>query len=1560
MMRLSSTAGHVSAGTAAHRLAARVFSTASGTIRTQRPRAPAAELLEEESPRSIGRSSDGSNFPQRRQPLSDAAMRQLRYDTTQPDVAPPTAFPAAPRLTTALAGRVPEVDAGIARELRRLTTPMDILRHYRENTDDYNIVNLSMAMHKILTLTAETKRWKLRSLPATHLDMLSSHAAASLRAAMKTDRDFREWSKSGAKDGAGGQFLLPMRTIVATLHSLSKLARCPNSLLQDVSYTLLDRVGEMRSADVSQLAYAFSRSNAPAPILFNRLAKQVEGSLEAFSDMELTSILSSFSSLRTAAPSMFTAIVDRLCARREQRNTITPRMLSTTVLSCVRSIDHDARMPARLASKRALTSTEADEDAQDASSTSIASHRTAAIKALETLGPRVESTARKNRVPLPSDGPDGNAFTTQGLATVAYAYSHAYTAPEYMRSTRNVFSGSGARVIRGSHTRMVAYAMVNAAGVAGGGSAGTEAAAGMLNTALTFGADYLVKEELGNNPAKATLSDGTVVRVVSALCAALRHPQTLATAPGVHLAMIATALTSVRATMLHRLSGVQGITELIRTMAVTAAQASALEAAINAESAMLELLRSLEAKRNLEAIASAVVRVLDPSSGGTELAARAQTGLTMVTGEAAVSRGASEDKADEDRSFMEAVAESAPTASRSRQLGAIGRVLGAEDVEEETRAALAMLNIADSEMEEEVRGRVVQAGDGVRARVTDGASSVEVATGGAGEGGRSLSPLAAAAASPPAKTKYNPLAYEQSVALAVPLSMHDCTEIASAFAEASPLLYVPELWAKLADRVERGIVSDGQGPKRILILGGRSDDSMSRALSQEVGRKNADGMEDKVRDMSAPDTARLVKAFAIAAPEAHAARVLKAVAVTFTLEDEGEAGSILSTAIEQYGAAGEAEEVWADAEAAAEELSVVEQDGEPVTPSFDEDPTWLADVREALRRARTFHRAPALPVYRLRGERLDGALVREHMPQAGEDGALAGGEGDPDAEALRAAEAPKRANGTTGTWSSRLLQRSAAQTLSDTLTAYALVFPPRAHATGAKRSAEELAGQVTTAFHGAVEGAEGMTPERVGAAIELAREAASASSSTFTLPMSWNIRGGPLAHEQPVPLTRAWAVPDSRPGDKDALPYKAHPIFRTERWRTGLAAFAADAATRETARRGRLGLGQAGGAGQVSDEAALASVGHLMRIFCARLSVRIRGHELSTEAMSDVLVLMCGRDFSAVQAGERSLAVGAGKAMTKPNAASPHALLLRAQATWLTEHLQLVQSNEAKRSASQRESRGKRRDALGFSRTGAKPAPWAPAGAKAELPPPPVVLTTQPSRLNLSLNTYGGLGLAMGMEAWDSIVAGGFVLSPPLMAKYATTVPALLMLLDEASRRFASEYELRDRMIKSEGKKADAETVENADLLRADMAISSFGAILAAAVAPFALATVPAPKLTAPAATIEALNSAKRLKALSTSFLRAVAAGPALDLDPRLRDAGLSNRRPGASTLEVLLASGTPAQRKEEVHHMTARAVMRSAVAGAALASRAALDLHLHMGGEAAGTEVETAARRSR
>jgi hypothetical protein len=198
------------------------------------------------------------------------------------------------------------------------------------------------------------------------------------------------------------------------------------------------------------------------------------------------------------------------------------------------------------------------------------------------------------------------------------------------------------------------------------------------------------------------------------------------------------------------------------------------------------------------------------------------------------------------------------------------------------------------------------------------------------------------------------------------------------------------------------------------------------------------------------------------------------------------------------------------------------------------------------------------------------------------------------------------------------------------------------------------------------------------------------------------------------------------------------------------------------------------------------------------------------------------------------------------------------------------------------------------------------------------------------------------------------------MAKYATTVPALLMLLDEASRRFASEYELRDRMIKSEGKKADAETVENADLLRADMAISSFGAILAAAVAPFALATVPAPKLTAPAATIEALNSAKRLKALSTSFLRAVAAGPALDLDPRLRDAGLSNRRPGASTLEVLLASGTPAQRKEEVHHMTARAVMRSAVAGAALASRAALDLHLHMGGEAAGTEVETAARRSR
>ena len=52
-----------------------------------------------------------------------------------------------------------------------------------------------------------------------------------------------------------------------------RLGRAPPPVLDEVSITLADRVGDMTPVDIAQVAYAFSRANVPATRLLNRMAR---------------------------------------------------------------------------------------------------------------------------------------------------------------------------------------------------------------------------------------------------------------------------------------------------------------------------------------------------------------------------------------------------------------------------------------------------------------------------------------------------------------------------------------------------------------------------------------------------------------------------------------------------------------------------------------------------------------------------------------------------------------------------------------------------------------------------------------------------------------------------------------------------------------------------------------------------------------------------------------------------------------------------------------------------------------------------------------------------------------------------------------------------------------------------------------------------------------------------------------------------------------------------------------------------------------------------------------
>jgi hypothetical protein len=329
------------------------------------------------------------------------------------------------------------VTAGVARELSQLTKPADVLAHHAEAMDDYDAVAAAAALGKVAAAglggSAGVAPWKRQPLPVREVDALARHTAELLR----------EELRGGGGRAPEGQPQLPVRALASGLHALAKVGRAPASLLHEASYSLVNAVEAARGggggggavlapADVSQLAFAFSRSNVRAPQLFNALADAATGAgLRGYRPSDMAGLLLSFAALRTPAPALFAAGAEAVCARREQAESVTPQVIANAVMALAKAGGQDegaggATERARAARRRAA----AEAAAAGAPGAPPGaqppppplpppSQGATAARALEALAPRVETIARRFRVP----GVQAGAFTAQGAAMVLWAYA---------------------------------------------------------------------------------------------------------------------------------------------------------------------------------------------------------------------------------------------------------------------------------------------------------------------------------------------------------------------------------------------------------------------------------------------------------------------------------------------------------------------------------------------------------------------------------------------------------------------------------------------------------------------------------------------------------------------------------------------------------------------------------------------------------------------------------------------------------------------------------------------------------------------------------------------------------------------------------------------------------------------------------------------------------------------------------------------------------------------------------------------------------------------------------
>ena len=210
--------------------------------------------------------------------------------------------PSAPGLGVPLSGG----DRGIARELRRAGSALEVLRHYESQRREYDGVALATALASVLRLSAGVKPWKRAALPRGPMNALVADTVDALRSAIGgLQAGTRALGGGGGEGGGGGGAgarrapppeVLP-RTLASMAWCLAKVDRAPPSVLGELSTALLARLDAaggagagarggggappwaLAPADLVQLTYAFSRANVPAPRLFNRLAGEAAAAL---------------------------------------------------------------------------------------------------------------------------------------------------------------------------------------------------------------------------------------------------------------------------------------------------------------------------------------------------------------------------------------------------------------------------------------------------------------------------------------------------------------------------------------------------------------------------------------------------------------------------------------------------------------------------------------------------------------------------------------------------------------------------------------------------------------------------------------------------------------------------------------------------------------------------------------------------------------------------------------------------------------------------------------------------------------------------------------------------------------------------------------------------------------------------------------------------------------------------------------------------------------------------------------------------------------------------------
>jgi hypothetical protein len=164
---------------------------------------------------------------------------------------------------------IDEVDRGLARDLRKMDNAQDVLQHFAENRGEYDLVNLSTALHRVSVLSDAVKPWKREPLPrdivnalvndsierlreyvsAFHQRTLDERAAAAAAVVADTSVTLhRSHAPSSAALSA-----VSTRAIASMTWGLAKLGRAPPPVLDEVSLALAERVSDMTPADMAQV-----------------------------------------------------------------------------------------------------------------------------------------------------------------------------------------------------------------------------------------------------------------------------------------------------------------------------------------------------------------------------------------------------------------------------------------------------------------------------------------------------------------------------------------------------------------------------------------------------------------------------------------------------------------------------------------------------------------------------------------------------------------------------------------------------------------------------------------------------------------------------------------------------------------------------------------------------------------------------------------------------------------------------------------------------------------------------------------------------------------------------------------------------------------------------------------------------------------------------------------------------------------------------------------------------------------------------------------------------------